>query len=136
MNVKLTLATSLLLPVAIALGGCGRDEPDTTTTTTAPNTTTTTTTTEPTLNVPPAVEQRAEQAGAVMDDASITAKVKTALIADPELSGLAIDVDTSANVVTLNGNVASDAARANAERIAKAVEGVKEVKNNLMVKAS
>lgn len=123
MNVKLTLATSLLLPVAIALGGCGRDEPDTTTT-------------APTVNVPPAVEQRADQAGAVMDDASITAKVKTALIADPELSGLSIDVDTSQNVVTLNGSVSSDAARANAERIAKGVEGVKEVKNNLLVKAS
>jgi hyperosmotically inducible periplasmic protein len=135
MNVKFTVGTALLLPVALALGGCGRDEPETTVR--APDTTTsTTTTTAPTINVPPAVEQRAEQAGAVMDDASITAKVKTALIADPELSGLAIDVDTSANVVTLNGNVASDAARAQAERITKGVEGVKEVKNNLLVKAS
>jgi len=70
----------------------------------------------------------------VLDDAGITAKVKTALIAEPGLSGLAIDVDTSGNVVSLHGSVASDAARANAERVARAVGGVKDVKNNLTVK--
>ena len=123
MNMKLILGTAVVLPVAIALGGCGRDEPDTTVKT-------------PAMEVPPAVEKRVEQAGAVMDDASITAKVKTALVAEPDLSGLAIDVDTSQNVVTLNGTVATDAARAAAERVAKGVEGVKEVKNNLLVKAS
>jgi hyperosmotically inducible protein len=123
MNMKLILGTAIVLPVAIALGGCGRDEPNTTVT-------------APAMEVPPAVEKRVEQAGAVMDDASITAKVKTALVAEPNLSGLAIDVDTSQNVVTLNGTVATDAAREQAERVAKGVEGVKEVKNNLMVKAS
>lgn len=123
MNMKLMIGTAVVLPVAIALGGCGRDEPNTTVTT-------------PAMEVPPAVEKRVEQAGAVIDDASITAKVKTALVAEPDLSGLAIDVDTSQNVVTLNGTVATDAARDQAERVAKGVEGVKEVKNNLLVKAS
>jgi hyperosmotically inducible protein len=85
-------------------------------------------------NAPAQVERGAERAVTVMDDASITAKVKTALIAEPDLKGMAIDVDTAQNVVTLNGTVASDAVRERAERIAKEVEGVKEVRNQLLVK--
>ena len=87
-------------------------------------------------NAPAQVERGAERAAAVMDDATITAKVKTALIAEPDLKGMAIDVDTAQNVVTLNGTVASDDVRARAERIAKEVEGVKEVRNQLLVKAT
>lgn len=87
-------------------------------------------------NVPAQVERGAERAAAVMDDATITAKVKTALIAEPDLKGMAIDVDTSQNVVTLKGTVATDAVRERAERIAKEVEGVREVRNELLVKAS
>lgn len=87
-------------------------------------------------NVPAQVERGTERAVAVMDDASITAKVKTALIAEPDLKGMAIDVDTAQNVVTLNGTVKSDVVRDRAERIAKEVEGVKEVRNQLLVKAT
>ena len=86
--------------------------------------------------VPGQVEQGTERAVTVMDDATITAKVKSAFIAEPDLSGMAIDVDTAQNVVTLNGTVASDAVRERAERIAKGIEGVKEVRNQLLVKAS
>jgi hyperosmotically inducible periplasmic protein len=81
-------------------------------------------------------ERRLERAAAVFDDATITAKVKTALLAQPQLKGLAIDVDTSQNVVSLNGSVDSDEARTEAERLARQVAGVKEVKNNLRVKKS
>lgn len=84
-------------------------------------------------SAPSQIERGAERAAAAVDDASITAKVKTALIAAPDLKGLAIDVDTVQNVVTLNGTVASDDARSRAERIAKEVEGVREVKNLLLV---
>lgn len=84
-------------------------------------------------NAPARIEQGAERAVAVADDATITAKVKTALIAEPNLKGMAIDVDTAQNVVTLNGTVASDEVRERAERIAKEVEGVKEVRNQLLV---
>ena len=87
-------------------------------------------------NVPAQVERQAERAAVVIDDATITSKVKTALIADPNLKGLSIDVDTQQNVVTLNGTVASDTARTDAERVAKQVEGVREVKNNLLVKGT
>ena len=85
---------------------------------------------------PAQMERQAERAAVALDDASITAKIKSALIAEPGLKGLAIDVDTKQNVVTLNGTVASEAARSDAERVAKQVEGVTEVKNNLLVKAS
>ena len=84
--------------------------------------------------LPAQAERQLERAAGVLDDATITAKVKSALIAEPQLKGLAIDVDTSKNVVTLSGSVASDQARADAERIAKQVEGVAGVKNNLEVK--
>ena len=77
-----------------------------------------------------------ERATATLDDASITTKVKSALIADPNLSGLSIDVDTSQNVVTLRGTVMSDEMRRQAEQLTRNVEGVKEVKNELTVKAA
>jgi osmotically-inducible protein OsmY len=48
---------------------------------------------------------------------------------------MAIDVDTVQNVVTLRGTVATEDARKQAERIARQTEGVKEVKNDLTVKA-
>ena len=51
----------------------------------------------------------------VVDDAVVTARVKARLAADPEVAALRIDVDTVAGVVTLNGQVASEAARAGAE---------------------
>ena len=87
-------------------------------------------------NVPAQVERGAERATAVIDDATITAKVKTNLIAEPDLKGMAIDVDTAQNIVTLKGTVASDDMSKRAERIAKEVEGVKEVRNELLVKAT
>ncbi|HEV7799894.1 MAG TPA: BON domain-containing protein [Burkholderiales bacterium] len=73
--------------------------------------------------------------GEVLDDATVTAKVKTALIAEPGLRALEIDVNTRDNVVTLNGTASSQAIRDDAERIALETSGVKQVKNNLTIKA-
>src|SRR5688572_2147611 len=80
---------------ALLLSGCGRNNQDAAS---AP----------PAVAAPAEVPRAVEQVGAVLDDASVTAKVKSALIAEPGLSGLAIDVDTAQNVVTLNGSVSSD----------------------------
>lgn len=84
------------------------------------------------MQIERSVERAAADAGraidktsAVLDDASVTASVKTALIAEPGLSGMAIDVDTSQNVVTLKGNVGSDEQRERAGRLARAVNGAK-----------
>lgn len=69
----------------------------------------------------------------VMDDASVTAKVKAKLLADPEVAGVHIDVDTIDGQVTLNGKVASEDQRAEAEKLATRTEGVKSVRNLIQV---
>jgi len=68
-----------------------------------------------------------------MEDASITSQVKTKLLADSEISGLDIDVDTYQGVVSLYGHVetARDAKRA--VRIAHGVKGVHRVDSKLVV---
>ena len=79
-------------------------------------------------------ERRVEQAIPKVQDAALTTKVKAALIAAPDLSGVAIDVDTSGDVVTLTGTVQSAEQRQRAEAVARGVDGAKDVRNNLTVK--
>lgn len=80
-----------------------------------------------------AVTEKAAAAGETMGDAAITAKVKSALIAEPKLQSTGIDVVTEKGVVRLFGTTASDANRERATRLAAAVEGVKAVENNLAI---
>ena len=68
------------------------------------------------------------------DDAWITAKVKTLLLKDDAVKGLDVNVETHKGTVQLAGWVNSPAQIAQAEKIARSVEGVKDVKNDLMVK--
>lgn len=72
-------------------------------------------------------------AGEVLDDAVITTTVKAELLADSDVSGLDIDVDTNEGVVTLSGTVNSEMESVEAEAIAKSVDGVVSVTNNLVV---
>lgn len=81
-----------------------------------------------------AVKDQAANAGAKIDDAAITVKVKTALIGEPNLKALKIDVDTANGVVTLTGTVDAAAHVDRATQVAQAVEGVKSVDNRLTVK--
>jgi osmotically-inducible protein OsmY len=74
--------------------------------------------------------------GETVDDAGITAQVKTALLNDPEVSGLKIDVDTSKGLVTLSGLVKSKAEESKAIAIARKVDGVRDVKSTLQVNPS
>lgn len=69
-----------------------------------------------------------------MDDATITTKVKTAILNDPELKVLKVHVATNNGVVTLSGTVDSPANSDHAKNIAGAVKGVKSVDNQLTVK--
>lgn len=62
-------------------------------------------------------------------DAAISARVKARLLADPEVNGLAIDVDTVNGVVTLNGRVETLAQRDEAVKLARTTEGVVAVNN-------
>jgi hyperosmotically inducible protein len=65
------------------------------------------------------------------DDAATTASVKSRLVADPEVSSYEIDVDSTDGVVRLSGLVETEAERAAAERVARATDGVRSVKNEI-----
>ncbi len=80
-----------------------------------------------------AVSDTAAKAGTTVADAAITAKVKSALLAESGLKSTGIDVVTEKGVVSLYGTTASDANRERATQLAAAVEGVKAVENNLAI---
>ncbi len=71
--------------------------------------------------------------GTQTDDATITAKVKMALVKDPVTKARKIDVDTVNGVVTLTGMVETEAEKKRAEEVARKVPGVRAVRNNLRV---
>jgi len=73
--------------------------------------------------------------GEVVDDAAITAKVKSELIADPVTKAHQIDVDTHKGTVQLNGFVNSEASKDRATQLARNTKGVTAVHNNLAVRA-
>lgn len=69
-----------------------------------------------------------------VDDTWITTKVKSSLLADSDVSGLDINVDTLNGVVTLQGQVDTQLQIDEATRIAREIEGVTDVQtSNLMV---
>lgn len=72
--------------------------------------------------------------GEYIDDSVITAKVKTALLNSPKVSGLSIEVETFRGEVQLSGFVDAKDERAEAEKLAKSVPGVRSVKNDIRVK--
>jgi hyperosmotically inducible periplasmic protein len=74
-----------------------------------------------------------QTAGQYVDDSTITASVKTKLVGDKTANLTRIEVDTTNQVVTLNGIVESADQKAKAEQLARQVGGVKSVKNNLQV---
>jgi osmotically-inducible protein OsmY len=71
--------------------------------------------------------------GETIDDTTITTRVKTAMLNDPAVGGLSIDVDTYKGVVTLSGRVKNQAEHDQAVSLARRVEGVTEVKDALQV---
>jgi len=73
-------------------------------------------------------------AGQVIDDSTITTKVKAKIFDDPTLSGFAISVETFEGTVTLTGAVDNGAEKTRAEAIAESVEGVRGVNNLLNIK--
>lgn len=71
--------------------------------------------------------------GETIDDTTITTRVKTAMLNDPAVGGLSIDVDTYKGVVTLSGRVKSQGERDQALSLARRVDGVTEVKDALQL---
>lgn len=80
-----------------------------------------------------AVGNAASEMGDDMSDAAVTSKVKAAILGDPELKVMQISVATRDGVVTLTGEVDSQDASDQAEAVAKRVDGVKQVDNQLSV---
>jgi hyperosmotically inducible protein len=74
---------------------------------------------------------RESDAGALLKQGTITAKVKTALLADQSVPGTKIDVDTQGAVVTLSGRLTSQEQIDRAVAIARGIDGVQSVENRL-----
>lgn len=72
--------------------------------------------------------------GVAMSDTAITAKVKTALLGDPDVKGTSVNVETFRGTVQLSGFVGSPESAARAADLARRVDGVREVRNALIVK--
>lgn len=81
-------------------------------------------------------QQNVDRAGGRMSDEVITAKVKSAIFAEPDLKSMEIDVDTVDGIVILSGTVGSPQHIENAKQAAQAVEGVKSVNTQLTVAVS
>lgn len=70
----------------------------------------------------------------VVDDGAITMKVKAALAGDPRTKAHQVNVETREGVVQLSGFVDNSEAKSTAEELARAVDNVKSVDNELSVK--
>jgi hypothetical protein len=78
--------------------------------------------------------QSHESTGQYVDDSVVTSKVKAAIVSDMALKGFQINVKTYQGVVQLSGFVDSAQNATKAESLARTVNGVNEVKNDLIVK--
>jgi len=72
--------------------------------------------------------------GTRFDDATVTGRVKTALLADPDIKSFDISVLTSQGEVQLTGFVDNQGQIDRATQIARATEGASSVKSELRIK--
>jgi hyperosmotically inducible protein len=75
-----------------------------------------------------------ESTGEVIDDSTITAKIKATYAGDKDVSAMEVGVETYKGVVQLSGFVDNDYAKNRAGQLAKKVAGVTRVENNLIIK--
>src|SRR4029078_3677006 len=80
------------------------------------------------------VKSEGRSAGGGGDDSAITAKVKAALAGDPRTKAHQVNVETRDGVVQLSGFVDNSEAKSTAEELARAVDHVKSVDNEIDVK--
>jgi Predicted periplasmic or secreted lipoprotein len=78
---------------------------------------------------------RTETAREYVADSTITAAIKAGIYGDPAIKILQITVETYKGVVQLSGFVDNKTQAQRAEEIALSVKGVREVRNNLIVKS-
>jgi hyperosmotically inducible periplasmic protein len=81
------------------------------------------------------VMRHQETTGNYVDDSVVTTRVKTKFAKDETVSALAISVETLKGVVQLSGFAKSAAEKQRAEELARSVDGVKDVENDIVVRA-
>jgi hyperosmotically inducible periplasmic protein len=81
-----------------------------------------------------AVSRGQETTGQYIDDSVITAGVKTRMLDDERVAGTSITVETMKGTVMLSGFAKSQVEKAAAESIARGVDGVRAVKNQITVR--
>ena len=81
-----------------------------------------------------AVSRGQESTGAYIDDATITTQVKSRMLDNPNVAGTSISVETLNGTVMLSGFAKNTTEKDTAERIARDVNGVKSVKNQIVVR--
>jgi osmotically-inducible protein OsmY len=81
------------------------------------------------LALTPLLAQKQKQ---ITDD-TIRDQVMVKLASDPDVGGMAIDVDVKQGIATLKGKVRSDKQKIKAEKLAKKVKGVTGVTNQLVI---
>lgn len=122
---RITLLAMILAGAGLA-AGCERTATERTSTTVD----------RTTSQVAANTEAAANKATTAIGDAAITGSVKTAMIAEPGLKAMQIDVDTKNGVVTLTGAVDTAADKARAVQIAQGVTGVSSVIDRLTTKTT
>ena len=75
-----------------------------------------------------------ESTGQYIDDTVVTSRVKSVLLNDTSVSGLAINVETYKGIVQLSGFVKTVAERNRAVQLARDVQGVIRVKNDILIR--
>lgn len=81
-----------------------------------------------------AVTRGQSSVGAYIDDATITTQVKARMVENKEVDAAAISVETLNGTVMLSGFAKNTTERSMAENIARGVNGVKTVKNEIVVR--
>lgn len=121
---SMTLLAAALSGIALLGAGCSdRNAPDTVGQ-------------GPTDKIAATTDQATVRAAQSIDDGTITVKVKTAMLSDPALKPLQINIQTKDGVVTLVGAVDSQAQKDQATQVTQSVNGVKSVVDNLTVKST
>jgi osmotically-inducible protein OsmY len=75
-----------------------------------------------------------ESTGEYIDDTVITTRVKAAFVGDEQVKAGEVNVETFKGVVQLSGFVSSETAMARAVEIARGIDGVTSVKNDMVIR--
>ena len=128
MNPTKRIPLILALVAGVALAGAGCSDRDAERNAAAKKTT-------PVDKMATPIESAAKRTAVAVDDTVITTSVKSAVLAEPGLSSLQIQVETKDGVVTLSGTVDNAQAKSRATQIAQKTDGVRSMVDKLAVKA-